>query len=324
MTMESNAIVRIDEASALDHVRLLHNIVVQLKDTVFVKDMDFGVIPGTTKPTLLLPGMEKLMRALRLRPEYVLLTASEDFDKALFHYRYECRLVEIETGHCVATAIGSANSMETKWRWREAKRVCPACGTENIIKGKEEYGGGWLCFKKTGGCGAKYGDNDPQIMTQTVGRVENEAIFDQVNTIDKIAQKRALGSAIKTAANVSEFFTVDLEDLPRVGGDVVDAEFTEVKAPPQKIDKPATPKNTPSPAQTGATHNWTPAEIGAFVKWLAEVKITQKQAFEMLKINGFSNCPYTPAQARTLVSGDGDVFEGELSPESPISSDIKF
>jgi len=34
---------------------------------------------------------------------------------------------------------------------------CPECGvTSAIIKGKEEYGGGWLCFAKKGGCGAKF------------------------------------------------------------------------------------------------------------------------------------------------------------------------
>lgn len=230
--MTMNAIVPIDEHAAIDRVKLLHNIVVALKDGVFVPNMDYGVIPGTgNKPTLLLPGMEKLMRALRLRPEYVLLTAQEDFDAPLFHYRYECRLVEIETGDCVSTAIGSANSRETKWRWREAKRVCPTCGKDAIIKGKAEYGGGYICFAKKGGCGAKFTDDDPSITGQIVGRIENEDIFDQVNTIDKIAQKRALGSAIKGAANVSEFFTVDLEDLPRSvvggGGDVVEGEIVD-------------------------------------------------------------------------------------------------
>jgi hypothetical protein len=33
---------------------------------------------------------------------------------------------------------------------------CPTCGVNAIIKGKEEYGGGWLCFKKKGGCGDKF------------------------------------------------------------------------------------------------------------------------------------------------------------------------
>lgn len=36
---------------------------------------------------------------------------------------------------------------------------CPTCGANAIIKGKEEYGGGWLCFKKKGGCGDKFTDD---------------------------------------------------------------------------------------------------------------------------------------------------------------------
>lgn len=35
-------------------------------------------------------------------------------------------------------------------------KTCPKCGAAAIIKGKEEYGGGWVCFKKKGGCGAKF------------------------------------------------------------------------------------------------------------------------------------------------------------------------
>lgn len=36
------------------------------------------------------------------------------------------------------------------------KMVCPNCGKDAIIKGKEEYGGGWLCYKAKGGCGSKF------------------------------------------------------------------------------------------------------------------------------------------------------------------------
>lgn len=37
-------------------------------------------------------------------------------------------------------------------------RLCPQCQKPAIIKGRAEYGGGWLCFKKKGGCGAKFPD----------------------------------------------------------------------------------------------------------------------------------------------------------------------
>src|SRR5205085_7043391 len=95
----------------------------------------------------------------------------------------------------------------------EAQRTCPACGQAAIVKGREEYGGGWLCFRKRGGCGAKYADGDGVIESQQTGRVFNPDIADQVNTIQKMAQKRALVGAVLLAVNASEFFTQDIEDI---------------------------------------------------------------------------------------------------------------
>lgn len=37
-------------------------------------------------------------------------------------------------------------------------RPCPSCGQKAIIRGKAEYGGGFVCWKKMGGCGAKFDD----------------------------------------------------------------------------------------------------------------------------------------------------------------------
>jgi hypothetical protein len=38
--------------------------------------------------------------------------------------------------------------------------ACPKCGkVKPVIKGKAEYGGGWVCFKKKGGCGATWHDS---------------------------------------------------------------------------------------------------------------------------------------------------------------------
>lgn len=39
------------------------------------------------------------------------------------------------------------------------KPACPQCGKKvSVIKGKEEYGGGWLCWKKKEGCGHAWQD----------------------------------------------------------------------------------------------------------------------------------------------------------------------
>lgn len=43
-------------------------------------------------------------------------------------------------------------------RRHEQLGACPACGNAtSLIKGKEEYGGGYLCFRKKQGCGANWG-----------------------------------------------------------------------------------------------------------------------------------------------------------------------
>lgn len=41
---------------------------------------------------------------------------------------------------------------------RPPMKTCPACGAQAVIAGKPEYGGGFVCWKNKGGCGAKFAD----------------------------------------------------------------------------------------------------------------------------------------------------------------------
>ena len=206
------------------------NTVVEFVRTVMREGIDYGRIPGTDKPTLLKPGAEKLCTLFGLACRFDLVRSVEDWDgsqregEPFFYYLYRCQLWRGDG--ILSEGDGSCNSFEQKYRYREAQRRCPSCGVAAIIKGKEEYGGGWLCFKKKGGCGMKFADEDAEITSQPVGRVPNENIADQVNTIQKMAQKRALIAATLLAVNGSEFFTQDGEDRviniesiePRQGG----------------------------------------------------------------------------------------------------------
>lgn len=183
---------------------------------IMVKDQDFGVIPGTnSKPVLLKPGAEKLCNFFGLEPRFdpieeVMDLTGQQHGEPFYYIRYRCTLTR--NGVVMGVGEGSCNSWESKYRYREAQRVCPTCNAQAIIKGKEEYGGGWLCWKKRGGCGTQYGDNDPRITSQPSGRVPNPDVADQVNTIQKMAQKRALVPATLLATSGSEFFTQDFED----------------------------------------------------------------------------------------------------------------
>ena len=78
------------------------------------KDIDYGVIPGTKKPTLLKPGAEKLCRLFSLRPSYELIDFITDFEKPLFHYHYRCSL--IKSGEMVGQGDGNCNSRENKYK----------------------------------------------------------------------------------------------------------------------------------------------------------------------------------------------------------------
>src|SRR5574341_449662 len=143
MALPNNQIIPFDVRASIESVKQLSEIVSGLREQIFRSGHDYGVIPGTDKPTLLLPGMEKLMRALRLRAEYHAVSITEDFSNGLFAYRYECRLIEYDTGLCVSTAIGSCNSKESKYRWRDQKRKCPVCGKNAIMENKPDKGPGF-------------------------------------------------------------------------------------------------------------------------------------------------------------------------------------
>lgn len=212
------------------------NQIVKFVKAIMVENTDFGIIPGTDKPTLLKPGAEKLATFFGLTKRFQIIERVEDWTgkdhagEQFFYYLYRCGLYRGDL--LIAEADGSCSSFEGKYRYRKSERVCPNCGQAAIIKGRAEYGGGWLCYAKRGGCGAKFKESDPDIKNQEVGRVLNPDIADQVNTIQKMSQKRALIAATLLAVNASEFFTQDMEDY-------VDVDFTVKESPSQPEPKQA-------------------------------------------------------------------------------------
>lgn len=208
-----------------------------------VEGEDFGTIPGTAKPTLYKPGAEKLCDIYGFQRMFDTMNRVEDWDKGLFHYEVRASLVDARTGLTVAQGLGSANSKEARYRWRHAERACPVCREAAIIKGKEEYGGGWVCFKKKGGCGATFSDDDPAIVDQQVGRVENDDPFTLVNTLLKMAKKRALVDAVLSATRSSGLFTQDMEDI--VVAAPVEEPRNEPAATPRPPARKAAPKQPP-------------------------------------------------------------------------------
>lgn len=72
-----------------------------------------------------------------------------------------------------------------------AKNVlCPNCGKDTIIKGREEYGGGWLCYKAKGGCGAKFAV-EPATIDQNSSAEPD--LPSEVQTAPQTASQRRVG-----------------------------------------------------------------------------------------------------------------------------------
>jgi hypothetical protein len=190
--------------------------------------------PGDTKKNLLLPGADKINFMFRLMAD----PEVERIDLPNGHREYltTCRLKSMGTGAVVAVGFGSCSTMESKYRWRNARRKCPACGAEAIIQGKAEYGGGWLCFAKKGGCGAKYDEADQAITGQVVGKEENPDIADVYNTVLKISNKRAYVAATIKASAVSDIFTQDAEEESH--GDEPPSGKKPAATPPKKEGAP--------------------------------------------------------------------------------------
>ena len=181
------------------------------------KDIDFGKVPGVSKPSLLKPGAEKICSLFGLTPKFTCVDKIMNWNgdgnpenEPFFYFEYRCDLYR--GGEFVASCDASCNSWEKKYRYRRGELVCPQCG-KPLRKSKN--GDGFYCWAKQGGCGATFQSNDARVLHQKVGEVKNFDTAEQVNTFQKMAQKRAYVGATLIACNLSEYYTQDLEDIDR-------------------------------------------------------------------------------------------------------------
>ena len=193
---------------------------------------------------------------LNLIPDPEIIREETDWDKGLHAFTVRMNLKDSD-GLVRGSGLGECNSYESKYRYRQGKRLCPVCENDSIIKGKPEYGGGWLCWVKKGGCGQKWTDGAEEIESQSVERVLNEDVADQRNTILKMAFKRALVAASLGIGFVSEVFTQDLDDMRDYHPDDGEGYTVEAAAPAQQ---PVPQASRPEPQPARQTRRPAPAK----------------------------------------------------------------
>ncbi len=212
MTEERGLIIVDSPAVPVEKIKAQVNAIQQVMRDIMTEGTHYGLIPGCgDKPALLKAGAEKICMTFRLIPTYDIEEVPQGAHR---EYKVVCTLSD-PNGNKVGMGMGSCSTLESKYRWRQAQRVCPVCNKETIIRGrdfKNKVPKGWVCWTKLGGCGTNFEDGDAAIESQVVGRVENPDIADQYNTVLKIAKKRALVDATISTTAASDIFTQDIDE----------------------------------------------------------------------------------------------------------------
>lgn len=137
-------------------------------------DGDYAVIAGCKKPSLLKPGAEKLCQLFGLGTRIQMTMKEIDHIGNFAMFVYKAEVFHLKSGVVIAECEGSANNKEKKWATRPE----------------------WTKNEK--------GVNEKK-------QVE-APIYDSLNTLMKMAQKRAEVGAVVKATGASDFFTHDMED----------------------------------------------------------------------------------------------------------------
>jgi len=235
----------------LAQMKSWYNDFVEFSKSILKKDLDFGVIPGTPKPSLYKPGAEKLRVVYGLGVEMETIAEVTDLDRPFVDYTYKAT-VKSKAGQILAQCEGSCNSMEPKFGflWKTISELPEGTDISKLpskTTGKKMFEFSFAIEKAetTGQYGkpAEYWKEWQEAVNSgeakktkkktksgkemegyeldnavTVYRILNPDVVGVKNTIMKMAQKRAFVGAILLATGASEFFTQDIEDMDMGAG----------------------------------------------------------------------------------------------------------
>ena len=172
------------------HIQLIQQVMAES----MIRDVHYGVIPGTQRPTLYKAGANLLLTTFRISvlPDVHDLSTPDEI-----RYRVHAQGVHINSGHVIGIGIGECSTSEEKYRWRDA--VC-----------LEEFDSTPENRKRI-----KYarGQNKTHYTRMQVRTVP----ADLANTVLKMAKKRAETDLCLTGLACSDVFAQDLEDTPDHG-----------------------------------------------------------------------------------------------------------
>lgn len=212
--MSESVIVAGLHTLTIEEMAHLKGFVKKLKDEFMTEKVHYITLGEgeKAKQMLVKAGVEVLLMAFRLSPRFEV----KEHEINLFGVSHKevssmCSLVSVVNGATIAQGMGLCSTLESRYRYVNAGKVCPDCGKEGTIR-KSKQDGGWYCWDKLGGCGSKWAANHPDIKDQQQGKRDNADIADTYNTVLKMANMRALRDAVMTGLSASDIFD-DSEDF---------------------------------------------------------------------------------------------------------------
>ena len=111
---ESNRMIDIVNLDELENIMSKINQFQGLVQKSLKQDTDYGIIPGTKKPTLLKPGAEKIIMLLGLRSEFGIVRETRDFERGFFQYQIKCKLYHGDI--LITEGMGACNTKESRYK----------------------------------------------------------------------------------------------------------------------------------------------------------------------------------------------------------------
>jgi hypothetical protein len=183
-----------DMALKLNEMKAKIALVNQFFRDIMEKDTDYGIIPGTPKPSLYQPGADKLCSLYNLAKMIVCKDENKNFENGHYDVTVRVQLVHRGSNIVVGELEGSCSTMESKYRYRWVYENKIPRGLDKDSLHFEEFSG------KNGSTYIKY-------------RIENEDLFSQWNTVLKMAIKRAYVGCTLSSTGLSGLFTQGEEEL---------------------------------------------------------------------------------------------------------------
>jgi len=241
--------------------------IVEVMEKTMTRDIDYGIIPGTPKPTLYKPGSEKILAIFHLgvKPSIEDLSTPD-----CIRYRVHIEVFHQPTGNSLGEGIGEASSAEAKYQWREV-----VCEEEWQATPEDRRRVKW-----------KKGRPNPYSVRQVRADMEDVA-----NTILKMAKKRAQIDAVLTATAASDIFSQDLEDLKDAGFEPTDDSGPVTPASVTQ-QQPATQQELPRKEAAAQPAQHSAASTAAAAARPSAATITPEQgkrfwAIAMTRVNDY-------------------------------------